>query len=378
MTNSTRVLISMLGDYHNDKGTRTKHEFLFQFLEEEVEIIAIHNADLKGKQRFWYMFQSIHPILSEWKTRYYLNVNAFKRRSIVEQQYIAEIAHNVDVILQIGTLFSLANSSIPVVLYLDYTAALSIDKQKSGQAFRIPTQAERWVSLEREVYQKAAHICVRSQNVRDSLVDSYQVSPDKITIVGGGVNFNPLPDIASRNEKKPMDPCQILFIGKDFNRKGGDLLLAAFEKVSVKHPEASLTMITNLPSGVKIPKGVSVQSPTWDRNKIAEVYANSDIFVLPSRLETWGDVLLEAMSFGLPCVGMKMDAMEEIIQHQETGLIVPPNDVDKLANAMIYLLDNPAVRRQYGLNGRNRIENKFNWEFTAIQIANILNHNRRS
>jgi len=122
--------------------------------------------------------------------------------------------------------------------------------------------------------------------------------------------------------------------------------------------------------------GVEVLPPNWNRSAIRDYYRSADILVLPSRLETWGDVLLEAMAFELPCVGVAGEAMHEIIEHEVSGLITPPEDKDALAAALLCLLRDPALRRRYGEAGRQRVETLFSWDIVSnkivAQMGNVL------
>jgi glycosyltransferase involved in cell wall biosynthesis len=116
-----------------------------------------------------------------------------------------------------------------------------------------------------------------------------------------------------------------------------------------------------IPAGLPT-AGVEFVHPTWERSVIADLYRRSHVLVLPSRLETWGDVLLEAMGFGLPCVGVCGQAMEEVISHQETGLLIPPEDEKALAEALITLFTNPALRRDWGRAAHRRVALEYSWD----------------
>jgi glycosyltransferase involved in cell wall biosynthesis len=128
-----------------------------------------------------------------------------------------------------------------------------------------------------------------------------------------------------------------------------------------------------IPSNLPL-QGVKLIPPHWNRSSIINLYRQADLFVLPSRLETWGDVLLEAMAFGLPCIGVRDDAMGEIITHQQTGLLVQPGNIDDLTNALFQLLSDPTMRVQYGTAARQRIEETFTWELVAERLTKILNN----
>jgi glycosyltransferase involved in cell wall biosynthesis len=105
---------------------------------------------------------------------------------------------------------------------------------------------------------------------------------------------------------------------------------------------------------------------------IEALYREADVFVLPSRLETWGDVLLEAMAFGLPCLGVAGEAMDEIIVDGVTGAIVPPNDVEALAEQLTRLLCDRDRARSWGLAGRQRVEAEFTWARVVARLAIVI------
>ena len=212
--------------------------------------------------------------------------------------------------------------------------------------------------------------------MRASIIQDYGLPPERVISVGGGVNFAPLPPLGQAPQAPGRPGPVILFIGKEFQRKGGDLLLQAFAQVRQAYPQARLTLLTEgqptLPPSLQPPspaafdadllqQGIHLVAPTWDRLAIAALYQQADIFVLPSREETWGDVLLEAMAYSLPCIGVTGDAMSEIILHDITGLVVPADPI-ALAGALQQLLSDPARRVQMGQAARQRVEAEYTWD----------------
>jgi glycosyltransferase involved in cell wall biosynthesis len=94
--------------------------------------------------------------------------------------------------------------------------------------------------------------------------------------------------------------------------------------------------------------------------------------VLPARLETWGDVLIEAMSHGLPCVGVRGEPMEEIIDHGATGLLVEPEDVEALSESILRLLTDLELRRNLGGRARHTVERQFTWDHVTHRLIPAL------
>lgn len=95
------------------------------------------------------------------------------------------------------------------------------------------------------------------------------------------------------------------------------------------------------------------------RTDLPRVMASLDILVQPSRRETFGRVLLEAMASRRPVIATRVGGMPEIVRHGETGLLVPPQDPQALAAATLTLLADPATRQAMGEAGRRRVEERF-------------------
>jgi glycosyltransferase involved in cell wall biosynthesis len=89
-------------------------------------------------------------------------------------------------------------------------------------------------------------------------------------------------------------------------------------------------------------------------------------------METWGDVLLEAMSYGLPCIGVYGQAMEDIIVHGESGYLLAPDNIELLAESIIQLLEQPELRLQMGQVAHQLVTTKYTWEQVVERLAPIL------
>ena len=373
MTEQTpRVVGALVGDIVHEPEAHTKYQYLFEAVKQHFPVVGVHDATLRGVARLINALQVIHPDWQRWRERFYKNVSAFQIRSQRAAAYLESLQGQADVVLQVGVLFDARwnEDSLPSVIYTDYTACLSAQKPEAGRSPFTPRQLKQWVDLEGQAFKRATHICTRSELVRNSVINDYGIAPEQVTAIGGGVNFAALPK-PTLGEKNGTPTA--LFIGKDFYRKGGDLLLRAFARVRSQLPQAQLLLLT----GDAIPKnlpldGVELIQPDWDRTVIEALYRRADLFVLPSRLETWGDVLLEAMAYNLPCIGVAGESMEEIIENGVTGLIVPPEDIEGLAAALNRLLTNTQLRCEFGLTARKRIEQNYTWDHVAERLVPVI------
>lgn len=367
-----RIAGALVGDVYLDPAAQIKYGFFFAALAEHFPLVEIYDASLQGIHRYLNALQTFHPDRQRWRESFYKNVTAFRWRSRLASTHFQAMNGQVDLIVQVGVLFDARwqTGSPPSLIYTDYTAHLAAQRPSAGRSPFSGIQRQEWLALERAAFARASHICTRSELVRVSIIEEYGVAPEKVTAVGSGVNFAGLPQPVQHRETATPT---VLFIGKEFYRKGGDLLLKAFAQARQEVPGARLKMVTAVPIPSAFPDtGVESIQATWNRQTIAALYRSADLFVLPARLETWGDVLLEAMSYGLPCIGVTGQAMEEIVDHESTGLIVPAEDVAALAQSLVRLLTDARLRGRMGQQARLKVEENYQWPDVVQRVGDCI------
>jgi glycosyltransferase involved in cell wall biosynthesis len=164
----------------------------------------------------------------------------------------------------------------------------------------------------------------------------------------------------------------VLFVGKDFERKGGEVLLKAFPLVRQRIPNARLHVVGPREVTRGLSDGVVIVGRVDDRARMAELFAGASAFVLPTLHDSFGFVFLEAMSMGLPCVGTRLFAIPEIIEDKVTGLVVDPGDATQLADAIVALLGDPAAAEEMGRRGRERVDSQFQWQSVGLAIGQAI------
>jgi len=166
----------------------------------------------------------------------------------------------------------------------------------------------------------------------------------------------------------------VLFVGRLEARKGIDVLLEAAESLVVAHPDVRFTIVGDdaLPAagGTTVRRQFEARAhpaakarvrflgPVDDATLVA-LYEGCDLVVVPSRYESFGLMLLEAMMFAKPVVASAVGGMEEIVVNGETGILVPAGDVGALVEAIDALLRSPQRRVMMGTAGRDRYERHY-------------------
>jgi glycosyltransferase involved in cell wall biosynthesis len=157
-------------------------------------------------------------------------------------------------------------------------------------------------------------------------------------------------------------PMTILFCGQMIHRKGIDLLLTAFERLIAKKLDVQLLLVGREaelnqflarlgPAARSRIRYAGFQPP----ERLPQYFAQSDVFVLPSRYDGWGVVINQALAAGLPVVSSDAaGAGLDLVEQGENGITVSAGDVDELQRALEFLLEHPEVARRWGNNSRKK------------------------
>lgn len=262
---------------------------------------------------------------------------------------------------------------IPTILSLDATP-LNMDSlgQAYGHGVSAPAVERMKYFLVRKSFQRAAHLVTWSRWAKESLVKDYGIAEQRITVIPPGI------DLAAWHISEPEraatqnDPkLRILFVGGDFQRKGGTVLLhcavcrapdiivdiVTREDVANVAGAAHLTIHRNLKAGAP---------------ELLALYRNANMFVLPSLGETFGLSIMEAMAMRLPVVTTNIGAIPELVVDGETGILVPPNSPGALNDAIVRLRNDPGLRIRMGNAGRKRAEELFASALTYRKLMQLI------
>jgi glycosyltransferase involved in cell wall biosynthesis len=155
----------------------------------------------------------------------------------------------------------------------------------------------------------------------------------------------------------------VIFSGKLIERKGIDVLLNTARLMVQEGRHLRFVVIGDGPlrpvvehAAAQLPKGTLQLAGFVNQSNLGDWFAAADTFILPSRHETWGLVVNEAMHFGVPVVvSNAVGCIRDLVDHAETGLVADSEDPQSFARALSLLMDDPAMRVRLGLAGRTRV-----------------------
>lgn len=255
---------------------------------------------------------------------------------------------------------------VPTILSVDATP-INVDEVGAGYGHRVgPAGVE---ALKRRLVQRAFRDAVAivawSRWVERSLICDYDVEPGKIVVQPPGV---PVGLFMPSSPSGGDGAIRLLFVGGDFARKGGHELLRVFKQLP-SGCEMDIVTSQKLPAvtGVRVHQGLHPQD-----SALRDLYARADIFVLPTKADTWGHAVVEAMASGLPVVTTPVGALGEIVRDGIEGLVVPPGDEAALAQAIKRLIGDPLLRAQLGEQARRRALTEFDSDKNLAKILDLV------
>jgi glycosyltransferase involved in cell wall biosynthesis len=348
--------------------------------------VACGDVDLAGFDRVRAALQSFSPDRARWGVKYHLGAPAFALRSRRADRHLREHAGAIDVALQIGaTCRPRPIPGVPLVLYCDSNILLAshaqaVDSAVSDFHHLSPGEVKQIEQRETGVYRQASAILTMSERLRRSFIEDFGLPAEKVHTIHAGPNFDP-DRIPVRGMQRPDGPPTVLFVGRAFERKGGDVILAAFARVRAELPAARLLIVG--PSDLRLDQpGVTClgfldkQTPAgWQA--LCDAYASADVFCLPTRFEPFGIAFLEAMFFGVPCVGPDEWAVPEMIRDGVTGHLATPGDERAFADRLVTLLRDPGAAARMGTEGRRLARESFTWPASIDRMLMVFENLRR-
>lgn len=283
-----------------------------------------------------------------------------------------------DVILQFAefTRFKKSRSYIYCDLTVNYCLWLKQHKPKLFNLSNFEGQSEfrleRRCKYQEDYFNKeCSGILTMGHWLKNWLVNEAGIPKNIVHHVGGGANIN-VPQFTPKRKGN-----KFLFVGIDFKRKGGYAVIEAFKIAKKQNPEIELYIIGPKTNPVlEHIEGVFYEGQK-SHEQLIEYYKECDVFVLPSYFEAYGIVFVEALCFGLPCIGRNCFEMPFIIEDGITGALVPEEDnYSQLAEKMLFVLNNNLIKQNVAKNKENYLK-KYSWDSVSERIISIINNSKK-
>lgn len=291
----------------------------------------------------------------------------------------------------------IADASIPTVLSLHSTFKLVLPSKPEwheNEAYR-KGHVDKMIEGEKWALEKAGHVLANSKAIISDIQNAYQLflEEERVTVVPHGVS---MPSSLQADSKASPNngTVNLLFVGRFEKRKGIDLLLKCLPTLLVKHPSLAVNLVGDetvafegeLPLWLNFSQR-NLNQPWFNRIKCHGVVSNDelhrhyefcDIFVAPSRYESFGLIYLEAMRFGKPCIGCTVGGVPEVVIDGETGILVPLEDYPALEASIDRLIVDAEYRAELGKSGKKRMQDLFSIGIMVKNCSDVYGGQKRT
>jgi len=243
----------------------------------------------------------------------------------------------------------------------------------------------RLAKLEGETAKNATLIVTISKYSLEKIEKYYGVDAAKVRIVPNGVDpeeFKPVAETDREGGRRRFglgsEPC-VLFVGSLIPRKGLPFLVEAAKKIVKKYSGTKFVIVGEGPLKNRLLSNLETANLSGNfkflgnvkEDMLPAVYNSADVFALPSIQEGQGIALLEAQASARPVVAFDVGGVNEAVRNGETGLLVKRGSSEELADALLKLLSDKALREKMGANGRRFVTKNFTWDICAQKMLNV-------
>ena len=324
-------------------------------------------------------YAAYNPFFSTGRKYFVCNYRIASARKFVKKVPAWLAANSFDVIVAPASTTEVAfvDADIPIVLVEDATFA-SLHNYYP-QYSSLPRNAARDMNaLSTKAIEKARLLIYASSWAAQSAIQDYGAEQKKVHVVPMGANFESAPPREIIREKRRSDQCRLLFVGFDWQRKGGDIAfetLLALEDMGI---QAELTVCGCVPPGKYTHRRMKV-IPYLDKNdpvqyhELEQLYLKSDFLLLPTRNECFGLVFCEANAFGLPVITTRTGGVPEVVRDGENGFLLPVSARGRAyAETIAGLYRDEQKYAQLVQSSRAAFDERLNWDTWGIAASRLI------
>lgn len=239
-------------------------------------------------------------------------------------------------------------------------------------------------TLEKIALEKTTHIIFASEWAKAEAIKYYGIAPQKISVINLGINLSKLiskQEVEQLIEQRMTDETKnILFVGADWLRKGGDLAIKVYTLLREQGVKCRFYIVGSKPTykvdnSDIILKGFLHKDIESENNELISLYKNASIFFLPTRCEAAGISFVEASAYGVPVVGTNTGGSSAMVQNGVNGILIDQKTetAEKYVAALKYLLTDQEAYMKYSLAGYDLAITSYTWESVGCRVKAAIN-----
>ncbi|MVN21121.1 glycosyltransferase family 4 protein [Mucilaginibacter arboris] len=264
---------------------------------------------------------------------------------------------------------------IPILYASDIT--FDLIKEKYGFEILFDFSKKEGDEVERLAINRSTLCLYCSDWAASSAINTYGANPDKVYVVPFGANINTLPDYHVEKKAK-YKTLEILFLGVDWVRKGGDIVLKTYLLLKAKGIDVHLTICGCLPPIDLSSTDVTI-IPFIDKRKPEGVKAfdslltKSHLLFVPSQAEAFGIVFCEAAAYGIPVISRDAGGISSIVKNGINGYCLPPDATEyDYFNTITKIVNDRELYAQLSQDSRKKYLEELNWDKWGESVHDII------
>lgn len=383
--NSMKVYFVTLFDAQNIRNWSGTAYYLSKSLEKagvEVEYIG----DLKSLpgNYFKFRFRSfLYNKLLKKKLGTYISFYEPENLQYIAEQVAEKLNYREDgIVLSPGAIpIAYLKTNMPVVLWTDATFAVMKDYYTEFMGLNQRT-IKNCNDYEKNVLKRSNLSIFSSEWAANSAINDYGADPGKVKVISYGANIEcdrTINSIIENNKKKSKDICKLLFVGQDWERKGGEAAVRVAKELNNRNIKTELTIVGCLPpEGLKLPdyikvKGFIKKSEKEGAELMNRLYADSHFFILPTLAECTPIVFSEANSFGLPVLTTNTGGISSIIKNDINGRMFGPQlEITSCVEYVIQFFTDVENYNKYSVSSFKEYMTRLNWQTSIAKSISYM------
>ncbi|HNH21026.1 MAG TPA: glycosyltransferase family 4 protein [Ferruginibacter sp.] len=235
---------------------------------------------------------------------------------------------------------------------------------------------EQGVAMDRLAFEKATHVILASDWAKRSAVLDYGIPETKISVVPFGANLDRIPT-ETEIKKDKNEVCRLLFLGVEWERKGGQIALDTFYQLKRNGFPVQFTIIGCVPPVPVTDPDIEVipfinRHNNEEAGRLYQIFRQTDFLLLPTRAECAGIVFCEASAFGVPSITTDTGGVSTNVINGVNGFALAPEaGAEAYAQKIRECFSDDAVYRQLSKSSRRKFEEDLNWEHWGKQFQQI-------
>jgi glycosyltransferase involved in cell wall biosynthesis len=352
--------------------------------------VTVITTDLKGGKPLeenYFKIIRVSPIKIPALKLFYFDILSKKKIKELHDRQNIDIIHYTQDYYKISISKEKINVPIIATMHTPWAIEREIIKAKTNRfdylSYIFHRNTYFLKRMNKKACERADKLIAVSKYVKRTITKEYGITSDKVEVIPNAVDINKFSPNVDKDKVRKMwnftsEPI-VLFVGRLDHTKGIMYLVKSFSKIVKDIPDAKLIIIgkgqlrNHIISFIdknNLGKSIILIRSVEDED-LPKFYAFSDLVVLPSLMEGFGIVLIEAMACGKPCIVTRAGGPEDIVIDGETGFIVPPADSYSLCQAIHALLTNDNLAKDFGRAGRKRVERNFTWDKIAKETVDV-------